>query len=241
MAATIRPSARGELEITDLNRLYLEDGSAARREAVARLRLAGRRHAGQPAAGGDLRADHPVAHRHAGRLPGGGGVPHGLYRRRSRCAAQARRAGQDRTRPGAAELAEGSCAHERRAPRHPRCDTAHARRAIGDRARLLLRDLEREAVRRGRHPRTVRAGQPQPVGAARRGARAASAGRAERAGQAGALRARRDLGRGGGCAARLADLRAARRGGAERGELAPVVGAAAASCTGSARSSRTPR
>ncbi len=57
-------------------------GHAARRAPVARLRLARCRHARQPAAGGDLRADHPVAHRHAGRLPGGGGVPHGLHRRR---------------------------------------------------------------------------------------------------------------------------------------------------------------
>ena len=58
------------------------DGHAARRETVARLRLARRRHARQPAAGGDLRADDPVAHRHAGRLPGGSRLPHGLHRRR---------------------------------------------------------------------------------------------------------------------------------------------------------------
>ncbi len=43
LARMIRPSPRGELEITDLNQLYLARGQAARGEAVARLRLAGRR------------------------------------------------------------------------------------------------------------------------------------------------------------------------------------------------------
>ena len=81
MARMIRPSPRGELEITDLNRLYLDAGTLRGGAAVAGLRLAGCRHARLAVAGRDLRADHPVAHRHAGRMPGGGGVPHGLHRR----------------------------------------------------------------------------------------------------------------------------------------------------------------
>ena len=45
-------------------------------------------------------------------------------------------------------------------------------RFLDDRG-LLLGDLERAPLRRGRHPRAVRAGQPRALGRARRGARPA--------------------------------------------------------------------
>ena len=64
-------------------------GHAGGRTAVPRLRLARRRHARFAAPGGDLRADHPVAHRHAGRLPRGGRISHGLHRRRHATLARA--------------------------------------------------------------------------------------------------------------------------------------------------------
>ena len=64
---------------------------------------------------------------------------------------------------------------------------------------------------RAGHSGPVRAGQPRLSPQARRAARPALPDRAECAGQAGARGARRDLGRGGGYPARLADLRPARR------------------------------
>ena len=68
MAANLRPSARGELEITDINRLYMERGELLRRDLRPRLRLARYGHGGVFAAGRRVRADHRGARRPEDRL-----------------------------------------------------------------------------------------------------------------------------------------------------------------------------
>jgi glucose-1-phosphate thymidylyltransferase len=71
LARELKPSPRGELEITDLNARYLAMGQLNVSDHGPRLRLAGHRHARQPAGG------RPV-HRHARKAPGPeGGLPRG--------------------------------------------------------------------------------------------------------------------------------------------------------------------
>ena len=92
----LKPSPRGELEITDLNQRLSGGGRAARRAARPRLRLARHRHPRQPARGRRVRPHHREAPGPADRLPRGDRLAQGLHHRRaiagrwrSRCATAA--------------------------------------------------------------------------------------------------------------------------------------------------------
>ncbi len=242
IARDMKPSARGELEITDLNRIYLQSGSLR----VERLgRGCAWLDAGTPDSLLQAATFVQTIQSRQGMLVG---CPEEVAFRMGFIDADALREqarALSKTELGRLllELADG---HARvgtdagRAARDSRGDPGHAaplRRC----ARLLLGDLQRRPLRRGRHRPGLRAGQPEPVAREGRDPRAALPDRAAPAGQAGALPQGRDLGRGGGYPARLAELRGSMSARCCRRRTGSSSLCRPASCTGSARSSRTPR
>ena len=202
LARTIRPSGRGELEITDLNRIYLDAGLLS----VERLsRGCAWLDAGTPDSLLQAATFVQTIQSRTGMLVG---CPEEVAFRMGfidadvaafPCAATR----QDRTGAGVDGACRGGRRYDRRDDFHRRCEAADAT-AIPRRAGVLLRDLEPGPVRRGRHSRPIRAGQPRDVGRPRRGPRPPSADRPQRSGQADAGGAWGHLGRGGRHPARLA-------------------------------------
>src|SRR5690606_7361703 len=103
-AAELKPSARGELEITDLNKRYLDDGTLYG-AAGPRLCVAGHRHPPVPARGLQLHPDHPGPAGPAGVLPGGYRLRQWLDRR-GPAGGTGGAAGQERVWPVPARTAE---------------------------------------------------------------------------------------------------------------------------------------
>ena len=113
VARALRPSPRGELEITDVNRTYLEWGELRVETLGPGHRLAGHRDARIAAAGRELHRDHRGAPGVEGRLPGGDRLPPGLHR-----AGRARGIGGGHARERLRPLPAGSPGR-RQGPRPP--------------------------------------------------------------------------------------------------------------------------
>ena len=151
------PSARGELEITDVNRAYLERGRAARRAARPRLRLARHRHARGAAPGLDLHPGHRGAPGPEDRLPGGDRAQHGLRDARPTCAARPRACARASTASTCCGSWTATSCWESPAPSLPRSPPSQRRRSSRVPLPRRLHRLERPALSRSRPSVSTRA------------------------------------------------------------------------------------
>ena len=84
LAAGLAPSDRGELEITDLNRKYLDCRRSQRREDGTRDCVARYRHSRRSHAGVELYSGYRGAARVTGGVPRGNSLAHGIHREKRR-------------------------------------------------------------------------------------------------------------------------------------------------------------
>jgi len=76
----LRPSARGELEITDLNLLYLKEKAATRENAQPRYGVARHGNTNESARSWQLHRHNRASPGPEGCVPGRGRIAHGFYR-----------------------------------------------------------------------------------------------------------------------------------------------------------------